>query len=120
MLDAIGARRSRLRLGRLMKRIDALYQEILELERECPAPTLDEFKAMDSGKRPYCYEVFFLGLVGEIDVYLNEAVEALWKGYRHYNFSNFTRNLNRDSRLSERAARIIRDRESERGGLPAR
>src|SRR5215207_10555304 len=107
MLDATEARRSRLRLGLLMKRIDLLYQEILELERDCPAPTLEEFKAMESGMQPYCYEVFFLGLVGEIDIFLNEAVEALWKGYQCYSFSNFRTNLLRDSRLTDRAAVII-------------
>ena len=111
MLDASEARRSRRRLDLLMKRIDLLYQEILELERECPAPTLEEFKAMESGKQPYCYEVFFLGLVGEIDAFLNEAVEALWKGYRRYSFSNFRTNLRRDSRLTDRAAVIIQKRE---------
>jgi hypothetical protein len=113
MLDATEARRSGLRLGLLMKRIDALYQEIRELERECPAPTLAEFKEMESGTRPYVYEVFFLGLVGEIGVYLDEAVEALWKGYRRYNFSNFGTNLRRDSRLRARTASIIQWRESE-------
>jgi hypothetical protein len=95
-----------------MKQIDALYQEICELERECPAPALADFREMESGARPYGYEVFFLGLVGEIGVYLDEAVEALWKGYRRYNFSNFRTNLRRDSRLSDRAAYIIQRRES--------
>ena len=32
------------------------------------APTLEEFKKMESGTQPYPYEVFFLGLVGEIGV----------------------------------------------------
>jgi hypothetical protein len=58
------------------------------------------------------YEVFFLGLVGEIAVFLDEAVEALWKGYRSYNFFNFRTNLRRDSRLTERAGFIIEQRES--------
>ena len=107
MLDASEARRTRRRLDLLMKQIEALYQEICELERECPAPTIEEFKEMESGARPYGYEVFFLGLVGEIAVYLDEAVEALWKGYRRYDFSNFRRNLSRDSRLSGRAAYTI-------------
>lgn len=111
MLDATEAHRTRRRLGLLMRQIDLLYQEISELERECPAPPLEEFKKMESGTKPYSYEVFFLGLVGEIGVYLDEAVEALWKGYRRYNFSNFRTNLRRDSRLSERAEHIIQRRE---------
>src|SRR5689334_352213 len=85
MLDAAEARRTRRRLDFLMKQIDELYQEILERERKCPAPTLGEFKEMDSGARPYRYEVFFLGLVGEIGDCLNEAIKALWKGYRSRN-----------------------------------
>ena len=114
MVDATEAGRTRRRLGLLMKQVDALYQEICELERDCPGPTLEEFKKMESGTRPYAYEVFFLGLVGEIAVYLDEAVEALWKGYRRYNFSNFRRNLRRDSRLSQRAGYIIQEREQSR------
>ncbi|MFL6293020.1 MAG: hypothetical protein ACJ759_19170 [Thermoanaerobaculia bacterium] len=107
MLDATEAHRTRRRLGLLMRQIDLLYQEIRQLERECPVPTLEDFKKMESGTQPYPYEVFFLGLVGEIGVYLDEAVEALWKGYRRYNFSNFRTNLRRDSRLTERVASII-------------
>jgi len=75
------------------------------------APTLEEFKKMESGTQPYPYEVFFLGLVGEIGVVLDEAVEALWKGYRRYNFFNFRTNLSRDSRLTERVAFIVQWRE---------
>jgi hypothetical protein len=97
-----------------MKQIDDLYQEIREMERECPAPTPGEFREMQTGTRPYRYEVFFLGLVGEIAVFLDEAVEALWKGYRRYNFSNFHINLSRDSRLTERAAEILQWRERSR------
>ena len=36
MLDATEAHRTRRRLGRLMRQIDLLYQEICELERELP------------------------------------------------------------------------------------
>lgn len=84
----------------------ALWAAVKELD-----PLLSEFKEMESGARRYGYEVFFLGLVGEIAFYLDEAVEALWKGYRRHGFSNFRRNLSRDSRLSERAAYIIQRRE---------
>ena len=114
MPGANEASRSRLRLGLLMKRIDVLYQEILDLERECPAPSLEEFMAMEAGTKPYSYEVFFLGLVGEIAVFLDEAVEALWKGYRRYNFSNFRTNLRCDSRLTDRAAFIVQKRRGKR------
>ena len=111
MLSATEAHRTRRRLVRLMRQIDLLYREICELERECPAPALEEFKKMESGTQPYPYEVFFLGLVGEIGVFLDEAVEALWKGYRRYNFFNFRTNLSRDSRLTDRVAFIIQLRE---------
>lgn len=84
----------------------ALWAAVKELD-----PLLSEFKEMESGARRHGYEVFFLGLVGEIAFYLDEAVEALWKGYRRHGFSNFRRNLSRDSRLSERAAYIIQRRE---------
>jgi hypothetical protein len=114
MLDATEARRSRLRLDLLMTQIDLLYQEIVELERECPAPRLEEFEEMEAGTKPYRYEVFFLGLLGEIEVSLNEAVKALWKGYQRYNFANFRRNLRRDSRLTKRAAYIIQSPEQRR------
>jgi hypothetical protein len=74
MLDATEARRSRLRLDLLMTQIDVLYQEIVKLERECPAPRLEDFEEMETGTQPYRYEVFFLGLLGEIEVSLNEAI----------------------------------------------
>ena len=52
MVDATEAGRTRRRLGLLMKQVDALYQEICDLERDSPAPTFEEFKKMDSGTRP--------------------------------------------------------------------
>ena len=110
MMDAKEARRNVLRLNRIMRQIDPLYQRICELKRECPAPTAEEFAAMQAEREPYSYEVFFLGLLGEIEFHLDEAVEALWKGYRRYGYSNFHRNLSRDCRLSDRAAQIVKGR----------
>lgn len=110
-MDAKEARRYVLRLNRIMRQIDPLYQKIRELKRECPAPTAAEFAAMEAGTQPYSYEVFLLGLLGEIEFYLDEAVEALWKGYRRYNFKSFRRNLIRHSQLADKAAQVIRFRE---------